>query len=122
MVTKSTNVSPVVYDTKNKQQVWFPTLLGLAHEGLGLINNISEGWDDCRQSFQDWTEMKLGITYNEETEAMPWSLYKSFMIDAFFDCLGSPLQDRDDYATPWDAFLSEQRLEKLVSAIAGVEP
>ena len=63
-----------------------------------MMMRVWNGWIDCADSFKQWLRLmpwKRESSYNDEG----W--FRVLRIEPFFDVLGSWLEDRDDYPTPW---------------------
>ena len=98
-------ITRIAYYNKDKGQVRVPTLLGLALAVGDTFKSIYWGWRDCEEALYDWREMlQLDAGGPEDAEA-----FKLFHINPLFTSLGRPMENADDYLTPWDDYLELQR-------------
>ncbi|MEM1241697.1 MAG: hypothetical protein AAGI45_17835 [Cyanobacteria bacterium P01_H01_bin.26] len=85
MVTKHTSTISLVYGTKDKSP-----------RGATPLAKMLLGFRDSFESFRDWQRLR------------PWSRRyvdeQPIIRQTFFNLLGKPLCDADDYSAPWDDY------------------
>ena len=112
----SATVTAKVYDNKNMNVVRFVPLRGITTVVGDTFKSICHGWQDCREAAADWWEMlQQGDIPADEAE-----VFATFYVNPLFTSLGRPMENADDYRTPWDDFLATQQYrEDLAIALRG---
>ena len=90
MVTNKTSTYAIVYGTKDNRKRWVSPFRGIAHD-----------WVDCGEALEDWLKLwtwRWNVPLDGEGQIRR---------KTFFNPLGQPLYDADDYETlpEWDKAL-----------------